>query len=128
MGLNYLEPMGNTTPHELAELIMEAIKKFLHEEDEYKPWLEEWAPSSFLPLIESGMTLLELFAFTSPDERFRQAILRTTGDEFFRKKWEEFKVFSTADQAKILNVLKTRATKFWTHSTKSALRTGANYH
>ena len=62
VGLNYLEPLSEqVTPSELAELTIEALKKFVHEEEEYKPWLEEWGPTALLPLIEAKMTLLELF-------------------------------------------------------------------
>lgn len=116
VGLNYLEPIGNIQPDELAELTIEALKKFVHEEDEYKAWLEEWGPSSLLPLIEAKMTLLELFSFTSPlDAAFREAVLQKMKDPFFKKKWEELQTFRPPEQAQMLNVVRTRATKFWTN-------------
>lgn len=122
VGLNYLESLGNAKPDELAENTIEALKKFVHEEEEYKPWLEEWGPSALVPLIEAGMTLLELFAFTSStDPAFRKAVLTNLKDPFFRKKWQELTAFRLPEQAQMVNVVRTRATKFWTSPVLKAL-------
>jgi hypothetical protein len=116
VGINYMELFGNTSPDALAELVLEGLMKFFKEDDEYKPWLEEWGPVSILPLIQEGFTLLELFKFTSlEDTSFRNAVLSKLGIRFYQEKWREFlQTFKPTEQARMLNVVRTRATKFWT--------------
>jgi len=115
IGINYLEIFGQTSPEALASQVLEGMKKFFKEDKEYKPWLEEWGAASLLPLIKGGFTLLELFQFTSLREPgFRKALLAKLGDGFYQQKWRELEVFREQEQANILNVVKTRASKFWT--------------
>jgi len=113
-GINYLEVFKGTSPEALAELVLEGLMKFFKEDTEYKPWLEEWGPASLLPLIKGGFTLLELFHFTSlKEEDFRQTLLKNIDEDFYSQKWQELKAFKPPEQARILNVVKTRASRFW---------------
>jgi len=115
VGMNYLELFGQASPDALAELVLEGLMKFFKEDTEYKPWLEEWGPASLLPLIKGGFTLLELFKFTSLDDpSFRNLVLSELEAGFYQEKWRELQAFKPQEQARILNVVKTRASRFWT--------------
>lgn len=115
VGINYLECLGETSPEALAGMVLEGLKKFFKEDTEYKPWLEEWGPASLIPLINAKFTLLELFYFLRfKDPTFRNVLLQQQEEPFYKAKWDELVgVFREYDQANILNVLKTRASKFW---------------
>ncbi|MCC7213180.1 MAG: DUF87 domain-containing protein [Candidatus Brocadia sp.] len=113
VGINYLEPLGKTTPDVLAGLVLEGLMKFFKENKEFKPWLEEWAPAALQPLIKNNFTLLELFDFMSLQKpAFRETVLKDLQDEFLKDKWNELKLFRPIEQTNILNVVRTRATKF----------------
>lgn len=123
VGINYLELLGDTSPAALAGLILEALKKFFKEDEEYKPWLEEWTPAALVPLIKAKFTLLELFEFLNlQNSAFRETILKELNDTFYTTKWDNFvKDFKLFERAKILNVLKTRASTFWEDETLKAI-------
>lgn len=113
VGINYLEPLGKTTPDVLAGLVLEGLMKFFKENKEFKPWLEEWAPAALQPLIKNKFTLLELFEFISLQKpAFRETVLKDLQDEFLKDKWNELKLFRPTEQSNILNVVRTRASKF----------------
>ncbi|MFO0794148.1 MAG: DUF87 domain-containing protein, partial [Candidatus Brocadiaceae bacterium] len=114
VGINYLEPLGETTPAVLAGLVLEGLMKFFKEDKEVKPWLEEWAPAALQPLIENKFTLLELFEFISLQKpAFRETVLKDLEEEFLKDKWDELKLFRPSEQSNILNVVRTRSSKFW---------------
>lgn len=122
VGINYLEPLGKTTPDALAGLVLEALKKFFGESNEYKPWLEEWLPPSLVPLIKAGFTLLELFHFLNLQEpMFRDAVLEELDEGYYKTKWETLRDFRPYERAQILNVVRTRASTFWQDGTLKAI-------
>lgn len=114
VGINYLELLGNVKSHVLAGTVLEGMKKFFNEEDLRQPWLEEWSPATFVPLIENGFTLLETFYFISQQNpSFRNAVLEDFSEKFYKDKWDELKGHKPHEQSLMLGSLRTRASRFW---------------
>jgi len=114
VGINYLELFGKTNPEELAEMILEGLKKIFGEDEQYQPWFERWALASLVPLIKTGGTLIDLVEFSSlADSRFRDKILKELDDDFYSKEWRELEIFKKLEQATMINVLRTRAGKIF---------------
>lgn len=111
VGLNYLELIGGTEPAVLAELVTDGLKKTFGEEDNFKPWLEEWTPPALLPLIKAGHTLAELEEIASIAEpRYRNAVLESLGLTREQKKWTELvRGQGPHEAAKVTAVVRTRA-------------------
>ena len=113
VGINYLELLGDTRPELLAEWVLDALMKFFGEDQEYKPWLQEWGKAALPPLINAGMTLVELFEFVSIQRpAFRNAVLSELHDTFRKNQWAALKSYKPNEQASMLGALRTRATEF----------------
>lgn len=117
VGINYLEPVGDADPYTWSRLVMQALKKFFGEDDEYKPWLEEWMSASLVPLIKAGFTLIEVFDLLNiADPAFRDAVLTyvaAQGDERYRAKWDTLAPLRPFDQDAKLGAARTRADTFY---------------
>ncbi|MCH8292590.1 type IV secretion system DNA-binding domain-containing protein, partial [Candidatus Poribacteria bacterium] len=122
VGINLLERIGEQPSDVLAELVLEALKKFFNEENETKFWLEEWLPACLVPLIKAGFTLLELFEFLNlEDPRFRDAVIEHIDEEWYRGKWARLKGFRRNEQEMRLGAAITRADRFWQSGTLKAI-------
>lgn len=125
VGINYLELLGRkekTKASALAGLALEGLKKFHKEDEEYKAWLEEWGPASLIPLIDAGFTIVELFPFLKlKDPTFREVLIKELGSDFLKEKWGSLQDHKVFDQARFLNVLKTRASIFHYDDTLTAI-------
>lgn len=117
-GLNFLELLGQTTAESWSEKVVESLSVIFDPASagEYRPWWEEWASTSLVPLVQGKLTLLEWFAMLSiSDGQFRNVVLAGLGDEaaFVRQKFRELAAFPARDRALFLNSVRTRASKFW---------------
>jgi hypothetical protein len=111
VGINYLELFGEAKPAAWASTVLKGLMKMFEEEDDFKPWLQEWGPAALTPLIDAGMTLAELTNFVSVVQpEFREAILDGLGPEHQKTKerWEELKAYRSFEATAILQVLRTR--------------------
>lgn len=120
-GINILEVIGNPSAARYgqyasvrASKVKETLALMLGESDDYRPWWDEHAVSSLLPLILSGFTLTELEQFLSlGDPRFRDLVLGRSEHKYLERSWKEFRdTFRVHEQATMINVVKTRAKKF----------------
>jgi hypothetical protein len=108
-GVNYLELLGGVGAESWAPIVLEGVKKLYREEDVFKPWLEEWGLATLLPLIRSGMTLVDVADFLSSAESdLREAILSLPENADVRPHWDHLFAQRGADRDAKLSAIATR--------------------
>lgn len=111
--LNLLKAVSaKTRPGEHARRVIEALKKIFGEDEEFKPWLEEWNINALLPLIQVGHTLADLERMASiADPEYRHAVFAALGKTgaASQRRWAELKPLGLREAATRTAVVRTRA-------------------
>lgn len=116
-GLNYLDTFGGSLEvSTVVETAMEGIMRVYKEQsDAVKPRWETYAPITLEPLVREGLTLLEIFPFSSPHvDTMRRKLLARHSEFHLRHGWKEFdSQTSNSKKFELVEVVYNRGMRFW---------------
>ncbi len=109
-GINYLELLGEgNSPETWAPVVLQGLKKMFREGDERKVWFEKYGLMALIPLIRSGMTLMELGRFVSAAKpELREAILSLEENEELSRMWDDFAQMKSDERERRIGSTETR--------------------
>ena len=116
-GLNYFDTFdGQIEPGAVLDAAMEGILRVYGEQNESaKPRWETYGPLTFMPLIQSKLTMLEIFPFVSPHINIlRDRILSQYQEFYVSHGWREFdSKRSESRKFELIEVVYNRGMRFW---------------